>query len=86
MDITMAIAIIGCIIGVASFVFNRKDKSNKDTGDYQYKMGQIDAKLSTISQQIENLSNKWETFDRELDTKIEKAIESHEKAYHSKGV
>ena len=85
MDLAMAIAIASFVIALLGLFFGRKDKSNKDTGDYQYKMGQIDAKLSTISQQIENLSNKWETFDRELDTKIEKAIENHERVYHSRG-
>ena len=86
MDLTMAIAIIGCVIGVLSFFYNRKDKTAKDTGDSQYKMGQIDAKLEAISKQIESLSNKLDNFDREIESRIEKAIEAHERAYHGKGV
>lgn len=83
MDISMAIAILGCVLGVLSFFFGRKDKGEKDTGEAQYKMGQIDEKLATISKQIENLSQKLDTFDREIDLRIEKAIEVHEKTYHS---
>lgn len=85
MDISMAIAILGCVIGVLSFFFGRRDKSVQDTGEAQYKMGQIDAKLETISKQIENLSQKLDNFDREIDIRIEKAIEQHVKAYHHKG-
>ena len=85
MDISMAIAIIGCFLAVVSFFFGRRDKSVQDTGEAQYKMGQIDAKLETISKQIENLSQKLDTFDREVDLKIEKAIEQHERTHHHKG-
>ena len=85
MDISMAIAIIGCVLAIASFVFNRKDKSVAETGEAQYKMGQIDAKLESISKQIENLSQKLDNFDREIDMRIDKAIEQHEKTFHSKG-
>ena len=83
MELSMAIAIIGCILGVLNFFFGRKDKSVKDSGESQYKMGQIDAKLEAISKQIENLSQKLDNFDREIDQRITKAIENHEKAYHS---
>ena len=86
MDLAMAIAIFSFIIALLGFFYNRKDKSNKDTGDSQYKMGQIDEKLSNISKQIERLDEKFGTFDREVDTRIEKAIENHERAYHNKGV
>lgn len=85
MDLSMAISITGFVIAVLSFIFGRKDKGEKDTGEAQYKMGQIDEKLATISKQIENLSQKLDNFDREIDLRIEKAIEQHVIAYHHKG-
>lgn len=84
MDLSMAIAILGATVAVLSFFFGRKDKGEKNSGEAQYKMGQIDAKLETISNQIERLSQKLDTFDREVDSKIEKAIEQHERTFHSK--
>lgn len=78
MDLTMAIAIIGCIMAVLSFFFGRKEKGETSS----YKMGQIDAKLEAISKQIESLSNKIDNFDSELDLRIEKAIDQHVQAYH----
>jgi len=83
MELSLAIAIVGCIIGVLSFFYGRRDKSVKDSAEAQYKMGQIDAKLETISKQIENLSQKLDNFDREIDLRIEKAIESHIREYHT---
>lgn len=82
MDITLVIAIIGCVIGIMSFFFARKDKGEKDMGDSSYKMGQIQARLDMISEQITRLSDKFDKYDTEVDEKIQKAMESHIMAYH----
>ena len=49
-------------------------------------MGGIEERLKIISEQIEKLSNKLDTYDSEIDKRITKAIEEHEKIYHHKGV
>jgi len=82
MEISMAIAIIGCIIGILSFFYNRKDKDEKSTEESSYKMGQIETQLKYISQQIKDLSDKFDKYDYEVDEKIKKAIETHEKEFH----
>lgn len=82
MEISMAIAIIGCIIGILSFFYNRKDKNEKSTEESSYKMGQIETQLKYISQQIKDLSDKFDKYDYEVDEKIKKAIETHEKEFH----
>lgn len=88
MDITLVIAIIGCVIGVLSFFFGRKDKGEKENENTGYKMGVIEEKLKNISEQIKTLSEKFDIYDREIDKKIddkiEKTMEYHIKAYHSK--
>ena len=84
MDITMVIAIIGCVIGVVSFFFARKDKGIKDTESSSYKWGQFDQKLENISKQIEVISNKLDRYDKEMDEKIQKAMDTHILAYHHK--
>lgn len=83
MDITLVIAIIGCIIGIISFFFNRKDKGEKDTQASSYKMGQIDQKLESISKQIDAISSKLDKYDLEIDKRIEKAINVHVATYHN---
>lgn len=82
MDITLIIAIVGCVVGVMSFFFARKDKGEKDTENSSYKMGQIEAKVDFISKQITLLSDKLDKYDTEVDDKIQKAMDSHIKAYH----
>lgn len=78
MDLTMAIAIIGCIIGILSFFFGRR----KENGEEQYKMGVIDTKLDEISKQIKSLEDKLDRFDKDTDEKIKQAISQHEHVYH----
>lgn len=82
MELSMTIAIIGCVIGILSFFYNRKDKDEKSTEESSYKMGQIETQLKYISQQITDLSNKFDKYDYEVDEKIKKAIETHEKEFH----
>lgn len=82
MELSMVIAIIGCVIGILSFFYNRKDKDEKSTEESSYKMGQIETQLKYISQQIKDLSDKFDRYDYEVDEKIRKAIETHEKEYH----
>lgn len=82
MELSMVIAIIGCVIGILSFFYNRKDKDEKSTEESSYKMGQIETQLKYISQQIKDLSDKFDRYDYEVDEKIKKAIEAHEKEFH----
>ncbi len=85
MELSLAIAIIGCIMAVLSLFFGRKDKGEKSTGDYQYKMGVIETKLSAISEQLKALSDKLDRYDKDTEERIREAILQHEKAYHNKG-
>ncbi len=82
MDITLAIAIIGCVIGVTSFFFARKDKGERDTEASSYKIGAIETKIDFISKQITQLSDKFDKYDTEVEDKIQKAMDSHIQAYH----
>lgn len=82
MELSMTIAIIGCVIGILSFFYNRKDKNEKTTEESSYKMGQIETQLKYISQQIKDLSDKFDKYDYEVEEKIKKAIETHEKEFH----
>ena len=85
MDLALALAIASFVIAVLGFAFGRKDKSTKDTGDYQYKMGVIDTKLDGISDKVQKVSDKLDRFDKDIDERIKEAIAQHEKIYHSQG-
>lgn len=84
MEITLsvAISILAAVISVLGFAFGRKDKSNKDTEETAYKQGQLDTQLKNILEKLEKIERKLDTYDTEIETQIEKALEVHLREYH----
>ena len=85
LTIALALSILGSVISVCSFVLNRKDKSNKDSGDTSYRQGQIDTQLKNILNKLEKIEDKLNLYDEEIDKKIDIALEHHIREYHRKG-
>ena len=84
MEVTLAIAIIGCVISVSSFALNRKDKSNKDTQNDSYKWGMIDTQIKQILNKLDKIDSKLDNYDKEIDERINIALEHHIKEYHER--
>ena len=87
LTITLVIAIIGCILSVATFITNRKDKSNKDVKEEQKQFDKhnlIEYRLEKIEQNIEKILSKLDFYDKEIDERVEKALKNHILQYHSK--
>lgn len=85
--VTFAIAIIGSVISVYSFVLNRKDKSNKDIKEEQKQFDKnnlIEYRLTKIEQNIEKILNKLDVYEKEIDDRIKIAIDNHVAIYHNK--
>ena len=85
--VTFAIAIIGSIISVSSFLLNRKDKSNKDIKEEQKQFDKnnlIEYRLTKIEQNIEKILNKLDVYEKEIDDRIKVAIDNHVAIYHNK--
>ena len=80
--IALAISILGAVISVSTFVLNRKDKSNKDTKEDSYKWGQFDTKLDNIEKTLAKIENKLDSYDREVEEKIDNAMKHHINEYH----
>ena len=85
MQLSLALSILASVISVSSFVLNRKDKSNQDTEKDSYKWGSIDEKLSNIEKTLAKIEDKLDTYDKEVDEKINDALKHHINEYH-KGV
>lgn len=86
MDLSMFFSIISIMFVCLNFFFNRKDKSVNDAGSEQYKMGRIEERLNVISEQLDKLSTKLDAYDNEIEKRIARSREEHEKIYHHKGV
>lgn len=84
LTIALAISIIGCVISVCSFVSSRKDKAVKDTKEESGNQKLIDYRLTQLEKKVDQVLDKLDKYDDELNTKISKAVEEHIKLYHSK--
>lgn len=80
MEITIAISIISVVIAVSSFVLGRKDKAVKDAKENNLEL--INYRLDKLDENVQKILDKLDTFDSEVDDKIQKAIEHHIKEYH----
>lgn len=85
LTVALALSILGSVISVASFVLNRKDKSNKDTQNDSYKWGIIDTQIKQILNKLDKIDSKLDNYDKEIDNRIEIALKHHIKEYHNKG-
>ena len=86
MEITLAIiiSIVSTVISIISFALGRKDKTAKDSGDINYKMGVINTQLKQLLDKVEKIDNKLDTFDKEVEERIKIALEHHIREYHAK--
>lgn len=78
-ELGIIISLVGCIIGIVSFIIGQK-KSSKDDGlELGTFMGMIKTEIANIKEMITDLKNDH----KEVDEKIDKAILDHEKRFHS---
>lgn len=82
LTIPLALSILASVISVSSFVLNRKDKSNKDSGDTNYRQGQLDMQIKQILAKLEKIDKKLDTYDREIEERVNIALKNHVAIYH----
>lgn len=85
--ITIILFVISCvsiIISIVTFIKNGKKDVKADISKDSYKWGQLDEKLNNLEKQVNKILDKLDTFELEVDTKIQKAIDQHIETYHKK--
>ena len=85
MEITLVISIIGVVISVSAFIMSRKDKAVSHEAEEQKQFSQHDLiqyRLEKIEQNIEKILAKLDTYEKEIDDKIEKAMKNHIATHH----
>lgn len=83
MEIALAISIIGCILSVTNFVLARKDKAVKDTKESHQDL--IEYQLKELKEDVKTILSKLDNYNKDIDDRIDKAMNLHIKMYHSKG-
>lgn len=91
MDLALAISILSIVMVVLNFVLNRRDKAVKDTKD-EGKEKSVDVadkklieyRLEQVEKKLDKILDILDSYDKEIDVRVEKALEQHIKMYHSK--
>lgn len=87
MELTVAltISILSAVMTVANFVIGRKDKTAKDVKEHQKEFSKhdlIEYRLNELTKKVDKILEKLDTYDKEVEDRINRAIESHIKQYH----
>ena len=82
--ILFGISVLNIVLYIVTFIKNGNKDIKQDTSKDSYKWGQLDEKLNNLEKQVNKILDKLDTFEIEIDTKIEKALDNHIKQYHEK--
>lgn len=92
MELAVALSILAAVISVASFVLGRKDKAVKDIKEEDKEKiwdvadkKLIEYKLEQLEKKLDKILEKLDTYDKEIEERINKALDEHVKVYHNKG-
>lgn len=82
MEITIALAlsILGSVISVSTFVLNRKDKAVQNTKENHQEL--IEYQLKELKDDVKQILNKLDKYDKDIDDRIDKALDLHIQMYH----
>lgn len=83
MEISTIISVGALVVSGATLILNRRDKAVTETKETN--MGLINFRLDQLDKNVQRILDKLETYEKETDEKIEKAIRQHEQVYHNKG-
>lgn len=83
MEIAIAISILSAVMTVVNFVVNRKDKAVKDTKENHQEL--IEYQLKELKEDVKKILDILDSYDKDIDDRVQKGIALHEKLYHSKG-
>ena len=80
-ELGIIISLVGCIIGIVSFIIGQKKSGRDDGMEFGQFIGEIKTELANIKEMI----NELKSDHKEVDVKIKEAIIEHEKRFHREG-
>ncbi len=80
MDLSVAISILAITFTIINFAIARKDKASKDGN----KQGIIEWRLEDLSKKVDKILDKLDKYDKEVDDKINIAMQHHIAEMHNK--
>lgn len=88
LTIALALSILNAVICVLNFAYGRKDKAVKETKEEAERIGDeklIKFRLDKLDAKIDKILNILDGYDKEIDERVEKAINQHIREYHKEG-
>ena len=85
LTIALALSILGSVISVSTFVLNRRDRAIKDKEEQdegRTEQTLIEYRLEQVEKKLDKILNILDSYDKEIDDRVNKAIEQHIKIYH----
>lgn len=85
LTVALALSILSTAIAVSSFVLNRKDKAIKDKEELDEESSNqklIDYRLTQVEKKLDRILDILDSYDKEIDIRVEKALDQHIKLYH----
>lgn len=86
--VALAISILGIALNVFNFYYARKKdtitnikEQDKESTNQQL----IDYRLTQVEKKLDKILDILDNYDKEIDNRVEKAMEQHIKLYHKKG-
>lgn len=83
LTIALTISILSVVITVSNFVLNRKDRAVKEAKETNLEL--INYRLNELDKNVQKILDKLDTYETEIDNRIEKAMKQHIDIYHKKG-
>ena len=80
LTIALAITILNCVLGVVTFFLNRKKEAIQNTKENHQEL--IEYQLKELKDDVKAILSKLDRYDKDIDDRIDKAIELHVKVYH----
>lgn len=80
MEIGIIVSIAAVTISLVTLILNRRDKAIADTKESN--LGLINFRLDQLDKNVQRILAKLETYDKELDERIDKKIHEHVEVYH----
>ena len=79
-DIGVITGLGGITISLIVLILNRRDKAIADTKESN--LGLINFRLDQLDKNVQRILAKLETYDKELDERIDRKIHEHVEMYH----
>ena len=83
MELGIIVSIGAVTISLVTLILNRRDKAINDTKESN--LGLINFRLDQLDKNVQRILAKLETYDKELDDRIDKKIHEHVETYHKRG-